>query len=180
MHHASEVLYLKDVLAYACPQTGHRPSRIEFCLERRQGGWIGCAPSGVSVIQPPPLGPMRSSAPIVIVTRMRTCPPILRRRILQSIESPLDADRFIIELQDEMREALGTLDGGLKKTSSSVCMTGRWRSLLGRNSSATRSLGTGSLKAPTNSGGQRPAVQERLKTFIPQSTGNIHYDASIR
>lgn len=33
----------------------------------------------------------------------------------QALDLPLDADRFINELQKEMREALGTLDAGLKK-----------------------------------------------------------------
>jgi hypothetical protein len=33
----------------------------------------------------------------------------------KALNLPLDPDRFITELQDEMREALGTLDGGLKK-----------------------------------------------------------------
>jgi hypothetical protein len=33
----------------------------------------------------------------------------------QALDLPLDADRFISELQNEMREALGTLDAGLKK-----------------------------------------------------------------
>jgi hypothetical protein len=32
-----------------------------------------------------------------------------------ALDLPLDADRFINELQNEMREALGTLDAGLKK-----------------------------------------------------------------
>jgi TnpA family transposase len=33
----------------------------------------------------------------------------------KALNLPLDADRFITQLQDEMREALGTLDAGLKK-----------------------------------------------------------------
>jgi hypothetical protein len=33
----------------------------------------------------------------------------------QALDLPLDGDRFISELQNEMREALGTLDAGLKK-----------------------------------------------------------------
>ena len=33
----------------------------------------------------------------------------------KALNLPLDADRFITELQDEMREALGTLNAGLKK-----------------------------------------------------------------
>jgi len=35
--------------------------------------------------------------------------------VLQSAGSPLDADRFISQVQDEMREALDTLNRGLKK-----------------------------------------------------------------
>jgi TnpA family transposase len=38
-----------------------------------------------------------------------------RDEYYKALNLPLDADRFITELQDEMREALGTLDGGLKK-----------------------------------------------------------------
>jgi hypothetical protein len=33
----------------------------------------------------------------------------------EALNLPLNADRFISQLQDEMREALGTLNGGLKK-----------------------------------------------------------------
>jgi TnpA family transposase len=38
-----------------------------------------------------------------------------RDEYYKALNLPLDADRFITELQDEMREALGTLDAGLKK-----------------------------------------------------------------
>ena len=38
-----------------------------------------------------------------------------RDEYYKALNLPLDADRFITELQDEMREALNTLDGGLKK-----------------------------------------------------------------
>ena len=38
-----------------------------------------------------------------------------RDEYYKALNLPLDADRFITELQDEMREALSTLDGGLKK-----------------------------------------------------------------
>jgi TnpA family transposase len=38
-----------------------------------------------------------------------------RDEYYKALNLPLDADRFISELQAEMREALGTLDGGLKK-----------------------------------------------------------------
>ena len=38
-----------------------------------------------------------------------------RDEYYKALNLPLDADRFITELQDEMREALDTLDGGLKK-----------------------------------------------------------------
>ncbi len=33
----------------------------------------------------------------------------------QALDLPLEADRFIAELQSEMREALNTLDTGLKR-----------------------------------------------------------------
>ena len=38
-----------------------------------------------------------------------------RDEYYKALDLPLDADRFISQLQDEMREALGTLNGGLKK-----------------------------------------------------------------
>ena len=38
-----------------------------------------------------------------------------RDQYYEALDLPLDADRFISQLQDEMREALGTLNGGLKK-----------------------------------------------------------------
>jgi hypothetical protein len=38
-----------------------------------------------------------------------------RDEYYKALNLPLDADRFMTELQDEIREALGTLDGGLKK-----------------------------------------------------------------
>ena len=38
-----------------------------------------------------------------------------REEYYKALDLPLDADRFISQLQDEMREALGTLNGGLKK-----------------------------------------------------------------
>ena len=37
----------------------------------------------------------------------------------QALNLPLDADRFIADLQDEMREALQTLDAGLPE--ESIC-----------------------------------------------------------
>jgi len=37
-----------------------------------------------------------------------------RDEYYKALDLPLDADRFISQLQDEMREALGTLNGGLK------------------------------------------------------------------
>ena len=38
-----------------------------------------------------------------------------RDEYYKALDLPLDADRFISQLQEEMREALGTLNGGLKK-----------------------------------------------------------------
>ena len=46
-----------------------------------------------------------------------TCPPFRGepRQDYKTLNLPLDADRFIIELQAEMREALSTFDSGPKK-----------------------------------------------------------------
>jgi hypothetical protein len=40
-----------------------------------------------------------------------------RDEYYKALDLPLDADRFISQVQDEMRQALGTLNGGLKKNS---------------------------------------------------------------
>jgi TnpA family transposase len=54
-----------------------------------------------------------------------------RGEYYKALNLPLDADRFVTQLQDEMREALGTLDAGLKKNPAVRISAkgGRWITL---------------------------------------------------
>jgi hypothetical protein len=51
-----------------------------------------------------------------------------RERYYQSLELPLDAERFVADLQAEMPEALSTLDAGLKKNPAVRLSTKKGRS----------------------------------------------------